>query len=57
MRYRFFSINDPKKETLGVVNSETLDEAYLMASQVKNLPLDSFKELFKVEEITRMYHH
>ena len=56
MKYRFFNVNDKNKETVGTINSNTLEEAYLMASKTKNLSLDAFKELFKVEEITRMFH-
>ena len=56
MKYRFFNVNDKNKETVGTINSNTLEEAYLMASKTKNLSLKSFKELFKVEEITRMFH-
>ena len=56
MKYRFFSVNDKHKETVGTVTSDTLEEAYLIASKTKNLSLKSFKELFKVEEITRMFH-
>ena len=56
MKYRYFSVTDKKKDTVGVVNSDTLEDAYLMASKVKKLPLDDFKKLFKVEKITRMFH-
>ena len=56
MQYRYFSAKDSNKETLGVVKSDTLEDAYLMASQIKKLPLNTFKKLFKVEKITRIYH-
>ncbi len=56
MKYRYFSVTDKKKDTVGVVNSDTLEDAYLMASKIKNLPLDTFKKLFTVEKITRMFH-
>ena len=56
MQYRYFSATDKNKETLGIVNSGTLKDAYLMASQVKKLPLDTFKKLFKIEKVTRMFH-
>jgi len=56
MKYRFFSVNDKNKETVGTVTSDTLEEAYLMASKIKNLKLESFKKLFKVEKITRLFH-
>ena len=56
MQYRYFSVTDSNKETLGVVKSDTLEDAYLMASKIKKLPLDAFKKLFSVEKITRMFH-
>ena len=56
MQYRFFSVNDKKKETVGIVTSDTLEAAYLSASKIKNLSLDRFKKLFTVEEMTRMFH-
>ena len=56
MRYRFFSVNDKNKETVGTVTSDTLEEAYLSASKMKNLSLDDFKKLFTVEKMNRMFH-
>ena len=56
MKYRFFSVNDKNRETVGTVTSDTLEEAYLAASKMKNLSLESFKKLFKVEKITRLFH-
>ena len=53
MQYHFFSINDSKKEKLGVVQANSIEEAYMIASRVKNLPLDEFKKLFKVEQVWR----
>ena len=56
MQYRYFSIKDKGKDTVGVVNANTIKDAYSMASQIKKLPLDDFKKLFKVEKITRLFH-
>ena len=56
MQYRYFYSKDKSKETVGVVNTDTLEDAYVMASKVKKLPLESFKKLFKIEKITRMFH-
>ncbi len=56
MQYRYFSIKDKGKDTVGVVNADTIEDAYSMASQMKKLPLDDFKKLFKVEKITRLFH-
>jgi|TARA_R110000803_G_scaffold38287_1_gene82644 hypothetical protein len=51
MQYQFFSINNSEKEKLGVVQANSIEEAYTVASKVKNLPIDEFKKLFKVEEV------
>ena len=56
MQYRYFISKDKNKDTVGMVNSDTLEDAYLMASKIKKLPLDTFKKLFSVEKITRMFH-
>jgi len=56
MQYRYFSITDKNRDTVGMVNADTLEDAYSMASQIKKLPLDVFKKLFKVEKITRLFH-
>jgi len=56
MQYRYFSSIDKNKDTVGIVNSDTLEDAYLMASKIKKLPLDTFKKLFTVEKMTRMFH-
>ena len=56
MKYRFFSVNDKNQETVGTVTSDTLEEAYLAASKRKNLPLDTFKKLFTVVKMTRIFH-
>ena len=57
MQYRYFSVTDKNKDTVGIVNSNTLEDAYLMASKIKKLPLDQFKKLFIVEKVTRMFHN
>jgi len=56
MQYRYFSITDKNRDTVGMVNADTLEDAYSMASEIKKLPLDDFKKLFKVEKITRLFH-
>ena len=57
MQYRYFSAGDKNKDTVGIVNSNTLEDVYLMASKIKKLPLDTFKKLFKIEKVTRMFHN
>ena len=47
MQYRYFSIKDKGKDTVGVVNANTIEDAYSMASQIKKLPLDNLKNYLK----------
>ena len=37
MQYRYFSVTHKNKDTVGIVNSNTLEEAYLMARKIKKL--------------------
>ena len=39
MKYRYFSVTDKKKDTVGVVNSDTLEDAYLMASTSEKITI------------------
>ena len=57
MQYRYFYSKDKSKETVWVVNTDTLEDAYVMASKIKKLPLESFKKLFKIEKMTRIFHN
>jgi len=51
MQYTFFNIFDVEKEKLGLIQASSLEEAYLIASKIKNLSLKSFKKLFIVEKV------
>lgn len=48
-RYRFYYIKDSNKETLGIIDSESLIEAIKIAALTKNLPMETFLTLFNVE--------
>tara|TARA_R110000822_G_scaffold142006_6_gene279961 strand:+ start:1297 stop:1458 length:162 start_codon:yes stop_codon:yes gene_type:complete len=50
-KFKFYQIHDSKKESLSIFTSQTLTEAYIIASNLKKLPLEDFKKLFKVEKI------
>lgn len=50
-RWKYFNINDSQKETVGTLYAEDLNEAYAIASRMKQLPLGKFQELFLVEKI------
>jgi hypothetical protein len=49
--YKYYSINDISKESIGVVSANDEEEAYSLASNRKNLRVESFKKIFKVEEL------
>ena len=48
-RYKYFNINDLKKEKLVSLRANNKDEAFSIASKIKNLPLESFKKIFGIE--------
>ena len=50
-KWKYFSLNDSAKETVGVLYAENESEAYAIASRMKKLPLDKFRELFGVEKL------
>jgi hypothetical protein len=49
-KYKYFFQRDKVKEAIGKVTARTLEEAYIKASEIKNLTLEDFKGVFKVEE-------
>ena len=48
--WKYFSKSDSKKETIQILKALTKKEAYLIASKIKGLDLESFKKLFKIEK-------
>lgn len=48
-KYIYYYKNDPDKEPIGVLKASSTDEATLKASLIKQIPLEDFKEIFKVE--------
>lgn len=50
-QYKYFSASDLKKEQVGKVKAKNLKEAYIKASKKKRLPIESFRQLFNIEEI------
>ena len=50
-KWKYFYLNDSKKETVGIVLAESSGEAYGAACKLKQLPLEIFKELFGVERL------
>ncbi len=51
MKFKYFTLNDSKREAVGVVNASTLEKAYKIASGIKKLSLERFKKLFGVEKL------
>lgn len=47
-KYKYCHINDKNEETIGVVEAKSLDEAQIISSGIKKLPLESFLKIFKV---------
>jgi hypothetical protein len=47
-KYKYCHINDQNEETIGIVEAKSLDEAQMMSSNIKKLPLESFLKIFKV---------
>lgn len=50
-RYRYYSILDSKKETVGLVKAYSLGSAIKKAAAKKQLDTEEFTKLFNVEEI------
>ena len=48
--YIYYSKYDSKKEPLGKIQAESLNEAINLASQIKKLEKDAFLSTFKVTE-------
>tara|TARA_R110002153_G_scaffold44859_1_gene126643 strand:+ start:374 stop:532 length:159 start_codon:yes stop_codon:yes gene_type:complete len=47
-KYKFYSLRDEKKEAIYVFDAPSIEEAYIMASQIKQLPFNEFKKIFGV---------
>jgi hypothetical protein len=47
-KYKYCHINDQNEETIGMVEANNLDDAQLISSRIKKLPLELFLKMFKV---------
>jgi hypothetical protein len=47
-KYKYCHVNDQNEETIGIVEAKSLNEAQVIASGIKRLPLESFLKIFKV---------
>tara|TARA_R110001592_G_scaffold271671_2_gene538231 strand:+ start:2455 stop:2613 length:159 start_codon:yes stop_codon:yes gene_type:complete len=48
-KYKYYSLNDKNKETVGSCWAESINEAFYISSKMKGLSIDKFKKLFNVE--------
>ena len=47
-KYKFYHLRDESKETIHVFDAPNIEEAYIIASQIKQLSVEEFKKLFGV---------
>ena len=52
-KYKYYNLSDRNKETVGIVESDSLFDATILASQIKRMPLDKFNEVFGVEKFNK----
>ena len=52
-RFAYYNILDPKKEPVGKLQAINLEDAILIAAHAKQMPIDDFLNVFKVEEYER----
>jgi len=48
-KYFYYHKNDSNKEPIGKIEANNLEEALLKAAQIKQLKIDDFLDVFKVE--------
>tara|TARA_B100000497_G_scaffold55628_1_gene63646 strand:- start:726 stop:887 length:162 start_codon:yes stop_codon:yes gene_type:complete len=47
-KYKFYYLRDKSKETIYVFDAPNIEEAYVIASQIKQLSVEEFKKIFGV---------
>jgi hypothetical protein len=52
-RFIYHNVLDPKKEPVGKLQAINLEDAILIAAHAKQMPVDDFLNVFKVEEYER----
>lgn len=50
-KWKYYGVNDESKETCGTLHANDINEAYAIASRMKQLPVVEFKKIFSVEAI------
>ena len=49
-KYKFYSLRDKSEEALHIIDAPNTEQAYLIASQIKQLQVEDFKKIFKVKQ-------
>ena len=51
MKYKYFIKKDIKKEAVGIIEANNIEDAEKFAAKIKNMNLKSFLKLFSIEEL------
>jgi hypothetical protein len=51
MKYKYYHLKSTTKEAIGVISASNINEAYNIASALKQLPIDKFKNLFAISSL------
>ena len=49
-KYKFYSLKDNTQKAIYIFDAPNLEEAYIIASQIKKIPVEEFKKIFGVGE-------
>ena len=47
-KYKFYYLRDKSREPIHVFDAPNVEEAYIIASQIKQFPIKEFKKIFGV---------
>ena len=47
-KYKFYYLRDKSKETMHIFDAPNIEEAYIIASNIKQLSVEEFKKLFGI---------
>ena len=50
-QWKYFYLNDSEKETVGTLYASDVNEAFLIASRMKQLPIEEFRKMFGIERL------
>lgn len=51
MKFRYFYKTDSSKESIGVVEGQNINNAFEVASKIKQLSIEKFKKIFNIEKL------